>query len=62
MGHSKTQLLIMDKKDLFVALQKYITIIDIQKKEIIKYVKLNRNGFLEGKYKLSNNCILALLV
>ena len=45
MGHSKTQLLIMDKKDLFVALHKYITIIDIQKKEIIKYVELNRKGF-----------------
>ena len=56
---TKTQLLKMNKNDLFVAGNKKIMIIDIQKKEIIKQVELNIEGDLSSMYKLSNNFIIA---
>ena len=56
---TKTQLLKMNKNDLFVAGDKKIMIIDIQKKEIIKQVELNIDGHLSSMYKLSNNFIIA---
>ena len=58
-SQSKNQLLLMDKKDLLVAGQINIIIIDIQKKEIIKKVNLDLSGYLTYMYKLSDNIILA---
>ena len=58
-GDTKTQLLLMNKKDLFIVGDKKIMIIDIQKKEITKQVELNIKGYLSSMYKLSNNFILA---
>ena len=48
----------MNKQDLFVTGRDNIIIINIQKKEIIKYVELKRRGFLSSMYKLSNKFIL----
>ena len=56
---SKNQLFLMNKNDLFVAGNKNIMIIDIQKKEIIKNIKLDLSGYLTYLYKLSDNIIIA---
>ena len=58
-SQSKNQLLLMDKKDLLVAGQINIIIIDIQKKEIIKKVNLDLSGYLTYIDKLSDNIIIA---
>lgn len=50
----------MNKTDLLLAGDNSITIIDINKKEIIKYIKLEmKSGFLSSIYKISNKRILS---
>ena len=59
-SNSDAQLILINKKDLLSAGNNSITIIDIQRKEIIKYIELSlQNGYLSSIYKLSNNRILA---
>jgi hypothetical protein len=56
---SINQLLLMNKNDLLVAGQTNIIIIDTQKKEIIKNIKVDISGYLSSIYKLSENILIA---
>jgi hypothetical protein len=50
----------MNKNDLFLLGSQEIFILDIQKKEIIKEIKLKVDaGYLSSLYKLSDNILLA---
>ena len=57
---SKNNMLLMNKNDLFLLGNNGILILDIQKKEIIKEIKLTvDSGHLSSMYKLSENILLA---
>ena len=57
---SKNNMLLMNKNDLFLLGEKEILLLDIQKKEIIKEIKLTVDaGDLSSMYKLSENILLA---
>ena len=59
-SNSKKIMLLMNKNDLFLLGNQEILILDIQKKEIIKEIKLKiDSGFLSSMYKLSDNILLA---
>ena len=59
LSNSHDHMILMNKNDLFVIEDIGIIIIDIQKKEIIKEIKLKTEGFFYSMYKLSNNILLA---
>ena len=52
-------LLLMNERDLFIAGSDTLLIIDIQKKEITKSIKINKCGYLSSMYKISDNIIIA---
>lgn len=59
-SNSKNHMLLMNKNDLFLLGSETIYILDIQKKEIIKEIKMgNVYGNLSSLYKLSDNILLA---
>ena len=55
----KDNMILMNENDLFLLGKDKIAILDIQKKEIIKEIKLDGEGFLSSMYKLSYNILLA---
>ena len=55
----KNNMILMNENDLFLLGKNKIAILDIQKKEIIKEIKLNGEGHLSSMYKLSYNILLA---
>jgi len=56
---TNSELLLMNKKDLFVTGSYSIIIVDVQKKEIIKKLDLHISGYLTYIGKLSDNIIIA---
>ena len=55
---STNGLILMNNKDLLVACESSIYIVDIEKKEISIGFNMIRGGFLESIYRLSNNILL----
>ena len=55
---STNGLILMNNKDLLVAGQSSIYIVDIEKKEVYKKFNLYSNGNLESIYRLTNNILL----
>ena len=55
---STNGLILMNNEDLFVACKNSIYIVDIEKKEISIGFNMNRKGYLNSIYKLSNNILL----
>ena len=58
-SHAHNHLLLMNERDLFIAGSDILLIIDIQKKEITKSIKINKCGYLSSMYKISDNIIIA---
>ncbi len=58
-SESKNKILLMNKKDLLLVGKKKFIILDIQKKEKIKEIKLEISDYLCFIYKLTNNIIIA---
>ena len=57
-SYFKNNMILMNENDLFLLGKNKIAILDIQKKEIIKEIKLNGEGHLSSMYKLSYNILL----
>ena len=55
---STNGLILMNNKDLLVTCKNLIYIVDIEKKEISIGFNMNRKGYLNSIYKLSNNILL----
>ena len=55
---SKNQMLLMNKNDLLLAGSSNLIIIDIQKKEIIKFINYKITGYISFMYRLTYNNIL----
>ena len=52
-------ILFLNEKDLLIVGSYNLLIIDIQKKEITKNIKINKCGYLTSIYKISDNIFIA---